>query len=437
MSDDGLLAHLEQWEALGRLADARRAALAGEVAWRSREQIGDASLARRRGDRDATDLLARELRISLQEARRRTALGIRVRAGLSITGEELPSRWPHVVAALDAGAIGADAARVIVDVLGAVVRRADRAALDVAEAALADSATTMSPDLLRVQAEVWRAALDPDGAKPAEDAAHRNRSLRIGRDGEDGITTTVLKTEPEITALLRAAIASHRIGVQWVREAAADCEDDSEWHEAAADERSKAQFDHDTIIDLLKAGLRADADSASSTTAEPEVVVHVNAADLESRRGCGWADGASGRISVPTVQRLQCSGSTRLVVTGVDGEPLYLGRKRRLFSRAQRRALAARDGGCAWPGCTAATQWTEGHHIKWVTRDRGGTDIDNGVLLCSFHHHLIHSSDEWEIRVHRNAPHLVPKRWRGDPLPRHRMQRHRIHLAGNPPGRAA
>jgi hypothetical protein len=436
MTDRDLLDELECWEQVGRIVDARRVALAGEAAWRSRDQLGDGALAKQHGDRDATDLLARELRIGVREARRRTALGIRVRTGLSMTGEELPSRWTHVAAALAEARIGVDAARVIVDMLGAVARRADRDHLEVAEAALADSAETLSPDLLRVQAEVWQAVLDPDGAKPAEDAAHRNRSLRIGREGADGITTTIIKTEPEITALLRAAIASHRRGVQWARQGAEDCEDESEWHEAEGDNRSKAQFDHDALVDILKAGLRADADSASSTTADPEVVVHVKAADLESGHGCGWADGVSGRISIPSVERLQCSGSTRVVVIGEDGEPLYLGRKKRLFSRAQRRALAARDGGCAWPGCTAPVAWTEGHHIKWVARDHGGTDIDNGVLLCSFHHHLIHSTDEWEIRLHNRSPHLVPKRWRGDPLPRHRMQRHRIHAA-DPPGEAA
>ncbi|HET6825824.1 MAG TPA: hypothetical protein VFH64_07855, partial [Amnibacterium sp.] len=86
MDERQLLDESEAWERLGRIVDARRVALAGEVAWRSREQLGDASLARRRGDRDGTDLLARELRVGVREARRRTALGIRVRTGLSVTG---------------------------------------------------------------------------------------------------------------------------------------------------------------------------------------------------------------------------------------------------------------------------------------------------------------------------------------------------------------
>ena len=133
-------------------------------------------------------------------------------------------------------------------------------------------------------------------------------------------------------------------------------------------------------------------------------MIHVDAADLANREGCGWIDGVLGRISIPSVERLQCAGTTRLVVTGKDGEPLHLGRKKRRFTRAQRRALAARDGGCAFPGCRAPVAWTEAHHIDWWKRDHGRTDIENGLLLCTFHHHLIHSTDEWEIRDPRTHP---------------------------------
>ncbi|WP_414640637.1 DUF222 domain-containing protein [Amnibacterium sp.] len=189
------------------------------------------------------------------------------------------------------------------------------------------------------------------------------------------------------------------------------------------------------IFAILRAGLGVDPDRPSKAP-EPEVVIHVDAADLANREGCGWIDGVLGRISIPSVERLECAGRTRLVVTGKDGEPLHLGRKKRGFSRAQRRALAARDGGCAFPGCRAPVAWTEAHHIAWWKRDHGRSDIENGILLCSFHHHLIHSTDEWEIRIHEHVPHLVPKRWGGTPLKRHRMQQHRIRTARStaPPG---
>jgi hypothetical protein len=113
---------------------------------------------------------------------------------------------------------------------------------------------------------------------------------------------------------------------------------------------------------------------------------------------------------------------------------LHLGRSTRLFTPGQKKALALRDGGCAWPGCRASVCWTEAHHIRWYERDHGRSDVENGVLLCSFHHHRIHSSKQWEIRVHRRVPHLVPFGWQGPPLPRHRMQQHRMRgTAASPP----
>jgi hypothetical protein len=53
-----------------------------------------------------------------------------------------------------------------------------------------------------------------------------------------------------------------------------------------------------------------------------------------------------------------------------------------------RRALRARDKGCRFPGCTN-TRFVDGHHIKhWA--DGGETSLDNLVLLCRHHHHLVH-----------------------------------------------
>jgi hypothetical protein len=88
---------------------------------------------------------------------------------------------------------------------------------------------------------------------------------------------------------------------------------------------------------------------------------------------------------------------------------LHLGMTRRLFSKAQRRALAVRDGGCVWPQCTAPPNRCEAHHVIWW-ENGGRTDVDNGALLCSAHHHLLHAS-QFDMRMSRGRPQLLPPPW--------------------------
>ena len=55
------------------------------------------------------------------------------------------------------------------------------------------------------------------------------------------------------------------------------------------------------------------------------------------------------------------------VVLDGRGAVLHLGRTRRTASPAQRLALAARDGGCSFPGCDRPPEWCETHHaIPWA-----------------------------------------------------------------------
>jgi hypothetical protein len=70
------------------------------------------------------------------------------------------------------------------------------------------------------------------------------------------------------------------------------------------------------------------------------------------------------------------------------GTPLGVGRKTRSIPPALRRALAARDGGCRFPGC-GARRFVDAHHIRhWA--DGGPTNLPNLVHLCRRHHRLLH-----------------------------------------------
>jgi len=112
-------------------------------------------------------------------------------------------------------------------------------------------------------------------------------------------------------------------------------------------------------------------------------------------------------VSVGEVRRLACNAGVLPAVLGADSAILDLGRSRRLFDRYQRIALAIRDQGCVFPGCERPAAWTEAHHITpWA--DGGPTDINQGCLLCSFHHHLIHQR-QWAIQMAPDGtPDIVP-----------------------------
>ena len=84
-----------------------------------------------------------------------------------------------------------------------------------------------------------------------------------------------------------------------------------------------------------------------------------------------------------------CDAAIIPVITNSLGVPLDLGRTVRYATRAQRHALAARDGGCVFPGCDAPAHWTDAHHIiHWP--HHGPTDIANLASLCRHHHRITH-----------------------------------------------
>jgi hypothetical protein len=104
---------------------------------------------------------------------------------------------------------------------------------------------------------------------------------------------------------------------------------------------------------------------------------------------------------------------------------LDLGRATNDWTIAQRRGLAIRDRGCVAPGCDRAPFACQAHHrVRWV--DGGPTDIDNGALLCDFHHHRVHRQGWRVILADNGYPALIPPT-SIDPEKRPR-QHHRLRL---------
>lgn len=84
-----------------------------------------------------------------------------------------------------------------------------------------------------------------------------------------------------------------------------------------------------------------------------------------------------------------------------------MGREQRLFTAAQRAALAVRDGGCLWPGCTRPASWSEAHHLNGWSAAEGLTNLDDGILLCARDHLRLHN-DGWQINRQRTQYWLTP-----------------------------
>jgi hypothetical protein len=120
----------------------------------------------------------------------------------------------------------------------------------------------------------------------------------------------------------------------------------------------------------------------------PQVVIHLDQTVFgpDGAREAYLDDGT--RVSAETFRRVSCDSTLVAVTTGTDGRVLDVGRKTRAVPVAIRRALWSRDHGCRFPMCSNR-RFVHAHHVEHWTHG-GPTRLDNLVLLCSFHHRLLH-----------------------------------------------
>ena len=165
---------------------------------------------------------------------------------------------------------------------------------------------------------------------------------------------------------------------------------DKHGHTITPDPRSPAKRRADALVEIVERGVAAAA--KLPLTDKTKVVVTVDLDVLAGRvRGTGLS--MSGDVlSAATVRRLACDAAIIPMVLGTAGEPLDVGRRRRLVTGGLRTALWQRDGGCSFPGCTCPPQWTDAHHIVYWWAG-GRTSLLNTALLCRRHHTHVHRHD--------------------------------------------
>jgi hypothetical protein len=143
----------------------------------------------------------------------------------------------------------------------------------------------------------------------------------------------------------------------------------------------------DALVAVCSQRLVLDPDADRAT-----VVVHASVDALEGRRNAETEHGAV--LPPEALQRLACDARLQVVVEDPAGDAVRLGRTRREPSAAMMRQLRHRDRGCRFPGC-GSTAFANAHHVVWWSRG-GATDLDNLVLICGFHHRLVHEHG-WRI----------------------------------------
>jgi 5-methylcytosine-specific restriction protein A len=163
--------------------------------------------------------------------------------------------------------------------------------------------------------------------------------------------------------------------------------------DSGAPRRTVAQRQADALIALAEHMLGCDSGGPIDGVT---VVVRMTLEDLQKGTGYATIDGVDQPVSIGAARRMASSAGVIPCVLSGESEILDWGRRRRLFSGAQKLALGERDGGCAM--CGLPPGMTKVHHIRWWARDAGPTDLSNGILLCETCHHRIHDNG-WDIRI--------------------------------------
>ena len=354
------------------------------------DALGDATVMS--GQRDSTAWLHHELRLSAGDARSRVRVA---------------RDWPLIagpLASVRDGDLRFEHARAMSAALRPLQHQSGQQ--QHAVPLLHDLAAQADPAAVRRAGRKLREVIDPDGALGERDRQFSRRHLRLS-PLLDGMTAVDGVIDAEGSATLSAALAPLMVPVD------------------SSDLRSAGQRRADALIEVAALALRSEQlPRLSGAVAAVDVVIPAAALLPQppdapgNESGSGYprrpepmtrfwdgvavvrdAPGGPLDLSLEDVNRLLCDARVGRVLLGPDSAPLDVGRRVRLFSPEQRRALVVRDAGCRFPGCTRPPRYTDAHHlIPWQAG--GATDLANALLLCRWHHNRVHREPQrggWQI----------------------------------------
>ena len=341
LCDEGLSLRLG---VLGR-AESRLAAMKAQVL---------AEVGRRHSKGDAQRMVRNELQASKREAKRDVESAARL-AELPATSEALAS-----------GEIPPGHARLI-------ARASGESTID--ETVLVQAANTEPFDEFARTVKRHQQDQAVDDGQSLLDRQRKNRKARIFESADSGMFVLTGEFD-QITGARIATALTAKERQLWYRE-------------DPKSRRTPQQRMADALAELIcePAGDGKSAGTDLLVIADFDTIKQ----QLDNPR---LADGSP--IPIVELHRLALEANLLPSIFDTKAQDMWLGRKQRTASEAQRVALIARDQHCI--GCGANPLWCRAHHIIWWSKN-GPTDVDNLVLVCDDCHHKIHDHG-WQVYKH-------------------------------------
>ncbi|SDW15820.1 protein of unknown function, partial [Arthrobacter sp. cf158] len=403
------------------------------------------------GYRNAAEFLRARLRISISEARRRLALANDVLPQTGMTGQHIPARREILADAHSSALLPSRSATIISAALDKTRHLTDDDTITLMEQALTTTAKETDPDFVAKMAKAWSDRIDQDGPEPSEEALRQLQGAFLRRRRRHGLHhLEIFATDEQIETLTTAMNTatnprlttpepSHTTEPSDTTEPGHTPDDGTPTGttptgtgtHAAAHGPTGPDLDRRTRAQKLLNGLVGACALAMSTGKLPsngglrpqltvtidhrhlfEQLTHHNKPNHTGHTGTGPNPLSSGTATFTgplhpnTIRKIACDADIIPVLLGSQGRVLDIGRTTRIFPPHIRKAITARDGGCAFPDCTMPAPWCEAHHITYWSHG-GTTSTENGTLLCSHHHHLIHK-EQWRITLTTGIPWFIP-----------------------------
>ena len=419
------------------------------------------------GGKTWTDVLATRDRLSATEARRRITAARDLGPRHTMTGDVLEPVLAACAAALAAGRITTGHIAIIGATLNKTSAYLDATARGQLESTLVDIATTNTPETLQKAADHALALINPDGEGP--DPARHRRGLSISAQDVDGMAKVSGWVDAEFAAYLRTILdVWARPGINNPDDAAPQYNPipnplDDDPVEPDTEPESKVEFDFEGETEVGAGS--AEAESEVEPETEPQAPVpaappptwdpetHLRDPRTQSQRNhdalkavlrdtlmskrLGQHNGLPVSVVVSTTLK-ELEAGAGIAVTGAGtlmpmrdlirlaehahhylivyrhhtAEPLYIGRSKRLATKAQRLLLYNRDRGCTRPGCTQAACRCQAHHANPSWNNGGLTDAPDLGLGCGPDNQLAelgwtNTIDPETGRVHWHPPPLM------------------------------